>query len=79
MIDYRLLIIDYFVEIALRCRFEIGFELGLIGFVFGAGGLKLGLIGFELALIGFVFEAAAEAYIDIIHCYSRTYVHLGIQ
>ena len=42
------------------------------------GGFKLGLIGFELALIGFVFEAAAEAYIDIIHCYSRGYVHFGL-
>jgi len=49
--------------------------LALIGFVFGESALKLGLFGFELALIGFelgligfVFEAAEEAYIDIIHC-----------
>ena len=39
----------------------------------------MGLIGFELGLFGFVFEAAAEAYIDIIHCYSSAYVHLSIQ
>ena len=43
MIDYRLLIIDYFVEIALRCWFEIGFELALFGFEIGFNWLKLGL------------------------------------
>ena len=39
--------IDYFVEIAVRGWFEIGFDW---------------------VCFGFVFEAAAEAYIDIIHC-----------
>jgi len=53
--------------------------LGLIGFEIGFNWLKLGLIGFELGLFGFVFEASAEAYIDIIHCYSSSYVHSGIQ
>ncbi len=50
MIDYRLLIIDYFVEIALRCWFK----LGLIGVNRQHGqdkkSEKLGLIGFELGL-----------------------------
>ena len=68
MIDYRLLIIDYFVEIALRCRFEIGFDWVCFRRIWCKIGFELGLIGFELGLIGFVFEAAAEAYIDIIHC-----------
>jgi len=56
MIDYRLLIIDYFVEIALRCRFEIGFDWVCISYLVSRIAYRVGGLGLNWVCIGFVLR-----------------------